>query len=605
MVIEVRDAAGKPRQIGLELARGGQATVYRVPGSPPMLAKIYPGPLNDDTRAKIDWMIAHHPPLNGVVSGHVPVAWPTELLWDSKRNPVGFLMPQAVDAVPILKASNPRTRRRELPSFDLRYLYRTARNLAVAVNAVHENGYVIGDLNESNILITRRALVTIIDTDSFQVTANGRVFHCPVGKVEFTAPELQGASFEHVLRTRAHDHFALAVMLFQLTMNGNHPYRSIWTGTSDPPSLGEKIALGCFPYAPAKRHPVLPPNDQPSLSILYPQLESLFQRAFVQGHRSPIQRPSAQEWADAFAAAEVSLVSCPQKHWYPGHLPTCPLCDRPAAATATPTSGATVRPVPPIEQPSTIGTSAPRPAAGSGRIPAPIFSRRTVLLLGSASAAGYLLWSQRPDNASNLASLAPGGADAPFIASNGVLILSDPMAYQDSAPASDPFVYASNDNGNVRLSISEPGHSYSMYWESPTTPLSFTATMRLIPRGSTAGTYDLYFNRSSSGRSFYVVRVNPNGDWRYERATSQSETVRTISEGTVDVNGIPGSVEITVSRTADQLALMVGSGSPVMLDSTPARSEAGVFAIGLTKSSGTSSSRGFGATFTQFDVYEV
>jgi DNA-binding helix-hairpin-helix protein with protein kinase domain len=324
MVIEVRDAAGRPRQIGPELARGGQAIVYRVPGSPPMLAKIYPAAMPDDTRAKIEWMIAHHPPLTGVVSGHIPVAWPAELLWDTARHPVGFLMPQAVDAVPILKASNPRTRRRELPSFDLRYLYRTARNLAAAVRAVHENGYVIGDLNESNILITRRALVTIIDADSFQVTANGRTFHCPVGKIEFTAPELQGASFENVIRTRAHDHFALAVMLFQLAMNGNHPFRSRWTGTTDPPSLGDKIALGCFPYAPGTRHPVLPPLEQPSLSVLHPQLAALFQRAFVAGHRSPAQRPSAQEWAEAFATAEAALVSCPQKHWYPGHLARCP-----------------------------------------------------------------------------------------------------------------------------------------------------------------------------------------------------------------------------------------------------------------------------------------
>jgi serine/threonine protein kinase len=599
MVIEVRDAAGRPRQIGPELARGGQAIVYRVPGSPPMLAKLYPAAMTNDTRAKLEWIIAHHPSLTGVVSGHVPVAWPAELLWDTAGRPVGFLMPQAVDAVPILKASNPRTRRRELPNFDLRYLYRIARNLSAAVRAVHENGYVIGDLNESNILITRRALVTVIDADSFQVTANGRVFHCPVGKIEFTAPELQGASFENVIRTTAHDHFALAVMLFQLAMNGNHPFRSRWTGTTDPPSLGEKIALGCFPYAPGGRHPVLPPPEHPSLSVLHPHLAALFQRAFVAGHRSPAQRPSAQEWAEAFATAEAGLVSCPQKHWYPGHLPRCPVCDHPATGTDSMT-GSIARPTPPLEPPPV----APPPAPGQGRRASPVLNRRSFLWLGAASAAGYALWSQRPSGTPDPPN--PGTrAGGPYIASNGILILSDPMAYQDRDSVVDPVVELSDDEGNIRLAISEPGYGYSMYWETPTTPLSFAATMRLIPRGSTAGTYDLYFNRSSSGRSFYAVRVAPNGDWSYERSTSQSPEIRTIAAGTIDLGDTTRGVAITVSRTTDQLALAAGDGRPVLLDSSPARSEAGIFAIGLTKSATTTSTRAFGATFTQFDVYEL
>lgn len=602
MVIDVRDAAGNPRQIGLELARGGQATVYRVPGHPPMLAKIYPALLDDATRTKIQWLIDHHPSLNSVSSGHIPVAWPTELLYDSERNPVGFIMPQAVDAVTILKASNPRTRRRELPSFDLRYLYRTARNLAVAVHAVHENGYVIGDLNESNILITRRALVTIIDTDSFQVTANGRVFHCPVGKVEFTAPELQGAPFENVTRTKAHDHFALAVMLFQLAMNGNHPYRSRWTGTTDPPSLGEKIALGCFPHAPGNRHPVLPPSDQPSLSVLHPQLVSLFQRAFVQGHRSPAQRPAAQEWAEAFAAAENALVPCPQKHWYPGHLPSCPACARPVPEATPSRNGSMARPTPPIEQPPVIA-AAPQPAtARPGRKPSPVLSRRTVLWASAATLAGYALWNQRSDSTTNIP---PEVRDAPFTSGSGTLILSDRMTYQDRPSAPDPSVSITNDDGNISLSISEPGYSYSMYWESPTTPLSFTATMQLVPKGSTAGSYDLYFNRSSSGSSYYVVRVSPNGNWIYARATSQSDEERTISRGVVEIGDATGGMAITVSRTTDQLALAVGDGLPVLLDGNPARSEAGVFAIGLTKSAETTSIRAFGATFTRFNAYEL
>ena len=78
-------------------------------------------------------------------------------------------MPYIQRTVSLLEVFNPRRRVTVLPQFDRRYLLRTARNLAAAISALHSSGYVAGDLNESNILVTPTALVTLIDTDSFQV----------------------------------------------------------------------------------------------------------------------------------------------------------------------------------------------------------------------------------------------------------------------------------------------------------------------------------------------------------------------------------------------------------------------------------------------------
>src|SRR3954447_19341444 len=231
MVIEVWDRSGKARRIGPEIARGGEATIYGVPEQSSLLAKIYPAPITGDTRAKLQWMIDH--PLPGS-NGHILISWPMELICNAAQQPIGFLMPRVIQSVTLLKVINPRIRQRELPKFDLRYLYRTARNLAIAVRAVHRSGYVIGDINESNVLVDRNALVTIIDADSFQVKAGEKVFPCPVGKIEYTPPELQGSALNQVVRTPAHDLFALAVIMFQLVMNGNHPFRSVWTGTGEP-----------------------------------------------------------------------------------------------------------------------------------------------------------------------------------------------------------------------------------------------------------------------------------------------------------------------------------------------------------------------------------
>ena len=62
------------------------------------------------------------------------------------------------------------------------------------MRALHERGYVVGDVNESNILVNRGALVTLIDTDSFQVRSAEQVYRCRVGKPEYTPPELQRAA---------------------------------------------------------------------------------------------------------------------------------------------------------------------------------------------------------------------------------------------------------------------------------------------------------------------------------------------------------------------------------------------------------------------------
>ena len=54
----------------------------------------------------------------------------------------------------ILNFYHPILRRRITPDFGWPYfLHHVARNLAIAVNAVHARGHVIGDINESNVLV--------------------------------------------------------------------------------------------------------------------------------------------------------------------------------------------------------------------------------------------------------------------------------------------------------------------------------------------------------------------------------------------------------------------------------------------------------------------
>jgi DNA-binding helix-hairpin-helix protein with protein kinase domain len=117
---------------------------------------------------------------------------------------------------------------------------------------------VIGDLNESGLLASLEAIVALIDADSFQFQADGRMYPCLVGKPDFTAPELHGKPLSGVTRIKAHDHFGLAVTIFQLLFMGRHPYAGIQPGTDL--SLDQMIAGNLFAYSKLRHTGVTPPG---------------------------------------------------------------------------------------------------------------------------------------------------------------------------------------------------------------------------------------------------------------------------------------------------------------------------------------------------------
>ncbi len=324
---------GRPVELGEELSRGGEAVIYRVKNAQEVLAKIYQpgkGPGAD----KLEYMVANPPANPTVAQGHRSIAWPSDLLYDAQRLLVGFTMPRAPDSVPILHVSSPKMRRQTFPGFSWKYLHGTARNLASAVDAVHAGSYVIGDINESNIMVSNTALVTLIDTDSFQVRTPKGVHRCLVGKPEYTAPELQAIkSYAEVVRTREHDEFGLAVIIFQLLMEGRHPFQSRWLPRGDPPSQSEKISRGLYPYARNPAPEIAPAPGTPPLTNLHPAVAELFQRCFEEGSGNPALRPSAGEWKRALDTAMQTLRECANGHVYADYdqRGRCPWCASAAA----------------------------------------------------------------------------------------------------------------------------------------------------------------------------------------------------------------------------------------------------------------------------------
>ncbi|HEY0076524.1 MAG TPA: hypothetical protein VGB77_20715, partial [Abditibacteriaceae bacterium] len=271
---------------------------------PKLLAKVYHNP-NEAHARKLAAMLANPPDKSA--HGHASIAWPVELLRleDGKQNVVGFLMPRVTGMHHIIDMYTPGTRRKLCPMFNYVYLHRAARNLAAAFHAIHTRGYVVGDVKESNILVASNALVALVDTDSFQVRASGVTYRCPVGTGEFTPPELQGKKFSTIDRTPIHDLFGLGVIIFQLLMEGVHPFAGIYTGSGDPPPVEARIKAGHFAYS--GRSPYRPMKMAPPLSIVHPKVQALFMRCFDMGHKDPNARPSALTWQNALEEAEKDL----------------------------------------------------------------------------------------------------------------------------------------------------------------------------------------------------------------------------------------------------------------------------------------------------------
>ena len=317
-----------------ELGRGGEGIIYTISGVSGQVAKIYHlAQRTSEKEQKLRAMIANPPRDDTRLMSppHVSIAWPLDLLYEQQRF-AGYLMPRIQQSPDIFKVYNPKLRAKSYPGFDWRYLHRSAKNLAIALNALHARGYIMGDVNQKNILVTTQALVTLVDTDSFQVPGlNGQIYRCQVGVPEYVPPELQGKPLSSVDRATHHDAFGLAVITFQLLMEGYHPF----TGAPKDPSrsLFEETYLHCikqgiFPYRPNNQFN--PPPGAPPLNALHPEIQQLYLRCFVAGHHNPTARPTTYEWLDALDKAESALIQCRQNptHWYSRHANRCHWCER-------------------------------------------------------------------------------------------------------------------------------------------------------------------------------------------------------------------------------------------------------------------------------------
>jgi|RhiMetdeSRZDD1v2_1073273.scaffolds.fasta_scaffold54761_5 DNA-binding helix-hairpin-helix protein with protein kinase domain len=379
------------------LATGGEAVVYNVPDHPGLVAKIY-NPPRPERATKLEFMLANPPKNPTAAQNHPAYAWPSALLTTTTSSAiVGFLMPRITGMKEVFTFYNPGSRRRTLPKFDYRYLMQTARNIAGVMAELHSRGYLIADVSQKNILVSDAALVTVLDTDSFEFRdPKTNVLHlCSVRTPGFIAPEGYHAAPKDP-RAVEEDRFALAVMVFHLLMEGVHPFACKYSGQGEAPRLQQNVVAGRFPYKLSSSPVYQPMPIAPPFGMLPAEIQSLFIRCFVTGHQAPAERPTAKEWQKALTDASKNLTPCTKSkyHYYGNHLGAeCPWCARIARGFPDPfpEKMEPVKP-PPVAAPRPRVEAAPAPAsapqkpASAAASPSPLKA-----LLFIALAIGILL----------------------------------------------------------------------------------------------------------------------------------------------------------------------------------------------------------------------
>lgn len=305
-------------------AGGGEGDIYDLVGAPEYVAKIYkPDKRTVERERKLSVMANNQP---NVLEQY---SWPIDILYENGQF-VGYVMPKVCG----------KEKLRNIYVYDNRKgkswsLYiAIAKNLSAAVHHVHEINQVIGDLNPENILVNPNdGMVTLVDTDSYHIADSSRTYRCGVGMPEFVAPELQGIHFPSAplpTFTTETDRFALAVLIFALLMNGAHPFAcKIISGSSSKFQPIDNMQNGkCAFFPDSRSNNMETPKYAPKLDSLPDNIQQLFRRAFIIGHKNPSQRPSAEEWYYALEQLEEHQKAClvdPQHIYFYG-AKECPWC---------------------------------------------------------------------------------------------------------------------------------------------------------------------------------------------------------------------------------------------------------------------------------------
>ena len=319
--MNVLDVRGNVVELRTKLGEGGEGSVWASPQVTTVAIKTYLKTMPQLQLEKLQAMAKMAEPSLLAVA-----AWPTRIVYNANRVPVGFEMPKLSNQKPFHDIIGLKSRLKTFPNANWQLLVHAAYNLACAFSGLHAKNIVVGDVNSNNVVVQEDACVLFIDCDSFQITTLGRTYRCEVGVPDYQPPELQNTAFSGTDRLVSHDAFGMAVMIFQLLFVGKHPFTGrLPNPGSTSPTPGENIALGNYFYDDqARQRGLKPPPGSLGIAAVTPTVAKLFERAF---RGVALNRPTANEWMIGLKQLEQSIIVCTadSAHRYLKGI-ACPWC---------------------------------------------------------------------------------------------------------------------------------------------------------------------------------------------------------------------------------------------------------------------------------------
>lgn len=302
------------------LGKGGQGAVHNITTSKysaDYCIKIY---IRDAEKMhkKIEYMVTHPPQI--IRDTSFRICWPIALAYNTKKEFVGYMMPLAfpkghdltILSVYRSKPLSQLNRFKDKVEWHNKYELDTSEgivnrvkmlcNIAIALHTIHSTGrYVLVDLKPENIDATGAGKVSIMVTDSIQISENGKILYPATAFTpEYFAPE--GKELKRLNRpfTLQCDYFAAAVCFYQI-LTGTHPYSGtvLKSPYDNCTEIADCISNGLFAFGEKQKYIDLPSafNLQQNFYNLPSTIQGLFKRAF--GSQAS-KRPTMEEWGRTF-----------------------------------------------------------------------------------------------------------------------------------------------------------------------------------------------------------------------------------------------------------------------------------------------------------------
>lgn len=314
-----------------ELGKGGQARVFKIQtkGYEDFCLKKY---IREEEALKnydrISYMI-QNPPQNFMGNSSFRICWPTAFAYDSQKKFIGYIMPLAFPNsrdLKILEVYNAKpisqqAKYSKYPNWFDKYELDTDKGLknrmkmlcnwAIAIYSLHKTQkYVIVDLKPENAMATDSGKISIVDTDSFQISENGKILFPGVAYTPaYFPPEGRVLKQQNAPFPITCDCFAAAVCFYKI-LTGVHPFG----GTIKKPPYDqleteeEFINAGLFAYGDKKSFLGFNPNFNlhKHFENLSPNIQNLFKRAFGTNANA---RPTMDEWGKILHEVAMSNVN--------------------------------------------------------------------------------------------------------------------------------------------------------------------------------------------------------------------------------------------------------------------------------------------------------